>query len=121
MIVFDTNILIEILKGNTQTLEQISTLSPPFAVSSITAMELIFGARNKKEVKQIEQLLSKFHYLSLNNDIDKTAFSLVKEYAKSHTLDIPDALIAATTLQNKATLLTYNTKDFRFIPNLILV
>lgn len=50
MIILDTNILIEILKGNVSTLEAVAKIEEPMAIASISAMELIYGARNKQEV-----------------------------------------------------------------------
>jgi len=57
MILLDTNILIEILKGNSQTKKEIASLQAPFSISSITAMELMVGARNKQEVKKLQQFI----------------------------------------------------------------
>ncbi len=45
---------------------------------------------------------------------------LVERYAKSHSLHIPDALIAATAICQKMELLTYNVKDFKFIKDINL-
>ena len=120
-IVLDTNVLIEILKNNQQTIKQVESLSPPLFVSVISAMELIYGALNKSEQKKLQQFLSLFTVIELNETISKQAFSLITQYAKSHTLDIPDALIAASCLESNKTLFTYNRKDFRFIPKLILL
>ena len=120
MILLDTNILIEILKGNSVTLKTIGQLDEPPAISTITAMELLYGALNKQELLQLEKFLSRFEHLPLNEDISGIAFKLIRSYAKSHTLDIPDSLIAATTLHHKAALFTYNVKDFKFIPGLEL-
>jgi predicted nucleic acid-binding protein len=46
---------------------------------------------------------------------------LIARYAKSHGLQIPDAIIAATALELSAPLLTFNTRDFKFIDGLSLV
>ncbi|HPQ55416.1 MAG TPA: hypothetical protein PK253_19345 [Spirochaetota bacterium] len=46
---------------------------------------------------------------------------LCERYAKSHSLSIPDATIAATSITRNFTLFTYNTKDFRFIKDITLV
>ena len=40
---------------------------------------------------------------------------------KSHTLNIPDSLIASTALEYKCKLFTYNLKDFKYIDGLKLV
>lgn len=121
MILLDTNILIEILKDNPATQQQMQGLNEPLAISSVTAMELIYGARNKQEVLKLQKFMRMFHVFHLNEDISLKALQLVTEYAKSHTLDIPDSLIASTALNHKCTLLTYNVKDFQFIPDLELL
>ena len=121
MILLDTNILIEILKDNPQTQQQIAELPAPFAISSITAMELLYGARNKQETQKLGQFMQLFQQVHINESISETALQLITQYAKSHTLDIPDALIAATVLENNARLFTYNLKDFKYIPQLSLI
>jgi len=44
----------------------------------------------------------------------------MEEYSLSHNLSIPDALIAATAMEHMLELYTLNTKDFQFIPDLML-
>jgi len=56
----DTNVLIEVLKNNQQTIKKVESLSPPLFVSVISAMELIYGALNKQELKKLQQFLSLF-------------------------------------------------------------
>jgi len=121
MILLDTNVLIEILKDNQKTLDKIASLQPPLYISSITAMELIYGAKNKKEVQELERFIQLFNIIYTTETISKKALQLVSEYAKSHTLDIPDSLIAATALDHLFHFFTYNVKDFKFIPYLILI
>lgn len=121
MIFLDTNILIEVLKGDSQTTQRVEAFEGPLAISAITAMELVYGARNKVEVQRLERFLGLFQLVHLDKSISTSAMRLVTGYAKSHTLDIPDALIAATAIEYQANLFTYNQKDFRFIPNLQLI
>ena len=121
MILLDTNILIEILKGNSQTKKEIASLQAPFSISSITAMELMVGARNKQEVKKLQQFIQLFDQIHLNETISAKALQLITDYAKSHALDIPDALIAASVIEHHGSLFTYNRKDFKFIPHLTLI
>ena len=84
-------------------------------------MELLYGALNKQELKKLQQFLSLFTIIQLDEKVSQKAFTLIAQYAKSHTLNIPNALIAASCLENNTTLFTYNRKDFRFIPKLTLL
>ena len=118
MTLLDTNVLIEILKGDAETKARVETLDGPLAVSAISAMELFYGARDKAEVARLERFLGLFRIVQIDHAISLRGVDLVRGFAKSHGLDIPDALIAATALEKGFSLLTYNRKDFRFIPGL---
>jgi len=121
MIVLDTNILIEILKGNDETIKKVESLTDSLSISSISVMELYYGALNKVELNKLEKFVSLFNIIHLNENISKSSTKLIKHYAKSHNLDIPDSLIASTVLENDATLLTYNVKDFKYIEGMKLL
>ena len=69
------------------------------APSSISVMELYFGAKNKKEPMLIKKFLSAFEILKLNEEITDISLNLIEIYSKSHSLKIPDALIGATSLK----------------------
>ena len=100
MILLDTNILIQILKGDNKTIKLVESLPESLSISSISAMELYYGALNKSEIRKIEKFLLLFEVIYLNKDISQNATKLIKTYAKSHNLDIPDSLIAATAIVN---------------------
>ena len=123
IVLLDTNILIEILKGNPETIASVESLHAELVLSSISVMELYYGAKNKAELRKLEKFVSLFRVVEIDETISSTATQLVKRYAKSHTLDIPDSLIAATALKlgSGCRLFTYNRKDFKFIEGLTLV
>ncbi|EDP72988.1 type II toxin-antitoxin system VapC family toxin [Hydrogenivirga sp. 128-5-R1-1] len=121
MIILDTNIIIELLKGNTETKELLKNINEEnFAISIITSMELYYGAINKRELNKIKKFLKSFNLLVINEEISKIALDLIEKYSKSHGLEIPDALIAATSIYYDVPLLTYNKKDFKYIETLQL-
>lgn len=117
----DTSILIEILKNNTKTLSKIDSFDENLAISSITAMELYYGARDKDELAKLKKFTKLFTAIELNEEISKISTSLILSYAKSHSLSIPDSFIASTCKAYNLTLFTYNKKDFRYIDGLRLV
>jgi len=121
MILLDTNILIEILKGNTTTQNRIQSFNQSLAISSISAMELYYGARDKAESKKLENFITLFKIIHLNEAISMRSIALIKTYAKSHGLDIPDSLIASTALVSECKIYTYNLKDFKYIDGLALL
>jgi len=83
-------------------------------------MELYYGALNKIELSKIKSGLSVFEIVDVDQNISQCAVELIERYSKSHDLRIPDALIAATVIENELSLLTYNVKDFRYISGLSL-
>ena len=121
MILCDTNIIIELLKGNGKLISYVEKLGlDTIAISSVTLMELYFGAFNKTELQKIKKYMQGIPVLRIATNISETAVSLIEQYAKSHTLNIPDALIAATAIENNLELFTLNVKDFKYISELKL-
>jgi predicted nucleic acid-binding protein len=119
-IILDTNILIEILKGNEKILKFLDDFNV-YYISSISEMELLYGALNKKELLNIKKFLENFNIIELNEKISKKATNLIFKYAKSHNLTIPDALIAATVIESNIPLFTLNLKDFKYIDEINLI
>lgn len=121
--IVDTDILIEVGRGNTDAtdcllrLEKTSTL----AVSVVTQMELIVGCRNRKELTDLEKFLSRFQILKITNGISDRAVELLEQSFLSHGLLIADGLIAATALAHHEAFITKNQRDFRFIAGLNLL
>lgn len=121
MIICDSNVIIELLKGNGEVLDNLDRIgSENILISSITAMEIYYGALNNKELKKLRKYLAEINTIHLNKDISEIATNLIIEYANSHNLEIPDALIAASALSEEMELYTYNLKDFNYIKNLKL-
>jgi predicted nucleic acid-binding protein len=89
-------------------------------ISFITKMELLSGATNKLDLNVINKKLSRFSIVLINERINLTAINLMQDFKLSHGLAIPDSLIAATAIETKLKLFTYNRKDFRFISDLTL-
>lgn len=121
MILCDTNILIEFYKGNSDIVNELERVGlTDLAISVISAGELYFGARDKRELRKIQKNLSLLNQISLDSDISERFLALLNNYALSHRLSIPDALIAASALSQNLPLYTLNIKDFQFIPDLLL-
>ncbi|MDR2963070.1 MAG: type II toxin-antitoxin system VapC family toxin [Bacteroidales bacterium] len=121
MILCDTNVFIEIFRNRFEIEAIIKFIGHEnIVISDVVKSELLFGAKDKKELQSIKNLLNNYRTLSIQHEISRMAADLVEQYCLSHKLNIPDSLIAATALYHNVELFTLNIKDFRFIPNLKL-
>ncbi|MHC6201726.1 PIN domain-containing protein [Breznakiellaceae bacterium SP9] len=87
-------------------------------ISIITMMELVLGARNKKEIANMKNAFKKIEIVHIDEKISELAYDFIYQYNKSHSLFINDAIIAATAVINNTTLVTLNISDFKFIPGI---
>lgn len=121
MILCDTNIFIEIYRGNLDIIQTVKSIGQHnIAVSDVTCAELLYGARNKKELLSIRKDLNNISVLPIDTSISNLAVELVEKYALSHKLSLPDALIAATAIFYNIELYTLNIKDFKFLNDIML-
>ncbi|RBQ06206.1 type II toxin-antitoxin system VapC family toxin [Pedobacter miscanthi] len=125
-IICDTDVLIDYFDKNqsrnasaTNILESLIGLDNVI-ISSITKMELLYGATNKLDLGIINKKIKRFSIVLINERINLTAIGLIQEFKLSHGLAIADSLIAATAIETKLRLFTYNLKDFKFISDLTL-
>lgn len=121
MILLDTNILIQFFKQDPAIAAELSRLGlPALGMSVIVAAELYQGALDTAEMRMIQRGLARFTLLPLLPEIGERMLDLLQQYALSHRLGFPDALIAATALHHNVPLFTLNRKDFRYIAGLQL-
>jgi predicted nucleic acid-binding protein len=121
MILFDTNIFIEIYRDNPVVTNIVNRIDRSnIVIPDITCAELFYGAINKVELRYISKDIDEFFVFPILPEISTMAVKLVKDYCLSHKLHITDALIAATAIYHVLELYTLNTKDFIFIPGIKL-
>lgn len=115
LVLCDTNIIIELYKGNPEIVKSLRSIGQEnIAVSIITAGELIFGAINRRELNKIKKDLASLNVLDIEKSVGNKFIELMTEYALSHQLSLPDGFIAATAMANQIPLYTLNKKDFRY-------
>jgi len=120
-LIVDTDILIWYFRKSKAAASELLNAAP-FSISSITLMELIQGAKNKREQNNIMKLIDVLgaDIVHVNDSMSARALQYVKEYSLSHGLTIADALIAATAYDKRTELFTANTRHFKFIPGIAL-
>ncbi|MDD1413832.1 type II toxin-antitoxin system VapC family toxin [Dolichospermum sp. ST_con] len=84
-------------------------------ISPIIRIELLsFAGLSKEEEESIEDLLSQFNSVPLLREIEDQTIQLRRQYK----IKLPDAIIAATAINQEALLVTRNVSDFKAIPGL---
>ncbi len=116
-LLFDTCILIDILKNRAEAVSLFEDMSVASAISVITIQEILTGIR-AGESAAFEDLLVSFEKISVDIEIARTSGSIMRRYRKSHGLDSNDAVIAATAQIGDYDLITLNLKHFPMFPDL---
>ena len=83
-------------------------------------MELLQGLRDKREFHILQKYFQKWsiEIIQINENISSRAMFFVEDYCLSHSMELGDAIIAATALENNEILLTANDKHYSFLPNI---
>lgn len=104
---FDTNILIDYLNGETRAKKELARHHQRL-ISLITWIEVLVGCRDPEEESAIRRFLSGFELAPIDLEVSDQAVVLRRE----RRMRLPDALIWASAQQQHALLITRNTKDF---------
>lgn len=119
MVLIDTDVLIECLRGSIAANEWLGTLeNEKFAIPGVVAMELVMGCRNQSELQEIQKFLTSFTIAWPQASEFESSYRLLLAHRLSSGLSIPDSLIAALALSRGARLYTFNLKHFQIIDEL---
>ena len=113
---FDTDVLIWALHGSMKAAREIDEDDERF-ISAINYMELMQGARDKREQNLIKQFLANldFQVLPITEAISHRAMIFIEEYALKSGIKLADALVFATACEHSIRLCSANQKHFRGI------
>jgi predicted nucleic acid-binding protein len=111
-ILIDTDIVIDFLRGDKRAISHFKAESESIYFSAITVAEIYAGIKGKKEEVEVERLFSIFPVIATTNEIAREAGKFVKQYRPSYSVEIPDAIIAATSLVSGSQLHTLNVKHY---------
>lgn len=122
-LVIDTSVLIDHLRGfepATRFLETAVRSGAQSMVSVITEMELFAGQSMAEEAKEraVRELLGLFLVVPVTSPVARRAGQLLRLH-RPQGLTPADALIAATALEEKAILVSRNTRHFKMIDGLL--
>lgn len=110
-VLIDTCIIIDYLRGNIS----IDLSKNNILINPVVELEILQGVRNKTEMRLAIKTMDNFRRIEYSTECFDLAKILIIRYALSHSLKLPDALIAASCLIYDLPLWTYNIKDFTYI------
>jgi predicted nucleic acid-binding protein len=111
MIVLDTTVLIDLLRGHSAALEYLRSLDEVPACSEITRVEVMRGVRHR-ERDATEALMRTMRWIGLDEQIARRAGALGRTWRRSHLIATADLVIAATAQELGAELATSNTRQY---------
>ena len=110
----DSDVIIWHLRGHdvvTNMLKDLQKMGVP-ACSSLSVVEVKSGMRAGEE-EMTESFFDSLQVYAVDRAVADEASRLIRQYKKKGvTVDIPDAVIAATCMVNEMVLVTYNTEHY---------
>lgn len=123
MIIADTDVLIDYLRGTESVRRQVVAYreSEGLQTTAVTCFELLSGARGKLR-HQTRELMATIPVLPLTRESASRAAGVCQELeSKGRSIGTADSMIAGIALANDLPLLTRNRKHFEHIDGLALV
>ena len=112
---FDTNILIDLFSGRREAKQALEAWPPQNAISLITWMEVMVGAKKYHQEQRTRMALSTFNIINISQDIAERSVALRQEYK----LKLPDAIILATAQLHRLELITVSDAGESFLTTLV--
>lgn len=123
MILFDTDVCVELLRGNERVLRQRSDYDGDIAISFMSAAELFYGAEKSNDPSKNNNLIEEF---LLSVEIIHTDLDILKKFGilkarlenEGNILSDADIFIASTALTKCDRLITGNVRHYKRIEEL---
>ena len=98
--ILDTDVMVWFLRGNHRAIDAVLE-ALPFSISVVTYMELVRGMRDKRELAKMKKALAEMNVeiIPLTERISLRASDYVETYSLSHSMELADALIAGTCVE----------------------
>lgn len=116
----DTDVFIDFLRGRGPAKEFVQAAPRPVAVSVITVAELYAGIREGDERRLLEQTLNACEFVGIDAGTAIMAGLYKRDYEKSHSVGLADAVIAATAQTHGYSLATLNRKHYPMLKDVVV-
>lgn len=117
MILLDSNVVVNSTKAEYDYLRRYLD-EQTYCVSVVSQIEVLgFHKLSAEDKDDFDELFSQIPILTISEEVVREAIRL----RQLRNISLGDAVIAATAIVHKLELVTFNTKDFKWIDNLNLV
>lgn len=118
-LLIDSDVLVWLTRGHIGAAQRLQAL-PDWRISVVTFIELAQGCRDKVDLARLKKGLAARNtkIVPITPAISARAAELIDKLALSHGMRLADALIGATVIEIKATLMTANVKHFSAVEGL---
>ena len=114
----DSDILIDFFCGYEKAISFINDHAEQIVLSAVVVAELYAGVKGEREKSMLNQFVSLFPVLPLNQEIAVTGGLYKSTYGKSHGIGLMDGIIAATAQHAQAELKTLNMQHYPMVQGL---
>ena len=121
MIVADTDVLIDFLRGREPGAEAVGSAleTGQLQTTAVSCFELLSGARTGREREIVERLLDRIPVLALDRDAARRAAEVRRDLDQvGEAIGMADSLIAGIALAHNSRLLTRNRRHFERVASL---
>lgn len=120
--IVDSTVVIHLLRGLPAAIEWANNLSTRAGVTSITWLEVMFGAPGKAGQIKAKAVLEKFDLYFPTEAEQLWAMEQMERYRLSQGVGINDCLIASVAHRLQVPIYTHNQKDFlKILPPALVV
>jgi len=117
-ILLDTDVLVDFFRGYSKAVAFINANSTRIILWSIVIAELYAGIKGDAEQATLESFISLFRVIPVDAKIAKAGGLYRRDYGRSHSVGLADALLAASAEAENAELKTLNIKHYPMIKGL---
>ncbi len=119
-LLIDTDVLIDVLRGIEPAIQFLQSSEDHKFVSCVTVVELYAGVKEGKEKTTLDRFMRLFDVIPIDNELAKAAGLIKRDYANKSGTGFADAIIAATAIHHRYTLVTLNKKHFAMLQNILI-
>ena len=117
----DSDVLVWLTRGHVAAAERLHAIDA-WRISAVTCIELAQSCRDKADLARLKKGLAarNTEIVPITPAVSQRAAELIDALALSHGMRLADALIGATAIEIKATLIAANVKHFGAVKGLAI-